>query len=501
MLKKSGLSFRIYLILTAIITLLSMFFIYHYAMKQRQLLIQEKQTHLLKIANVIEQQLDNYELAHDIEQARALPGGDAERQQFLNRVYQPVMERISLEYPNTGLGIYLREIGIVAITPNFDPDVLKKPFDPTYLTSYKTGRTEFLFSDSSVNWRGKAIIAVTYPLVYRGEMIGHTWANAKMEEVEAEIAGVIMKWVFFGFIFWLIAIMIVYVVFNRLQMALAKMAQQIKDHNDDATTFQSFPELLPVFETVIDLRNQLNSEYADKIRLQEEMAKFDRFQIVGELAAAVTHEIRNPMTTVQGYLQLIKKKYPETDRYLDVALEELHNANDIIEDFLSLARNRLTEQEECSLNELIDRLQPLLYADCVKSNLSLALDLEPSLPPLRLNVREIRQLILNIARNGIDAMTPGTGTLTIKTESREQNLVLSISDTGCGIPAEMMEKIFEPFHTTKTGGTGLGLFICLSIVEKHHGKITVHSTVGAGTTFVITFPCGQSRESEPGRPL
>ncbi len=495
MLKSSGLSFRIYLLITAIITLISIFFIYNYALKQRQLLIQEKQTHLLEIANVVEQQVDNYELYHDIEYAKSVPISNIERQQILNETYQPIAEKIATQYPNIGLGIYSRELGTLAMVPNFNSHLLTAGCNPLYLKSYETGKTEFLFSNASVNWQGKPILAVTYPLVFRGEIIGHTWANTKMEEVEAEIKGVIMTWVFYGFLFWLMAIMTVYVVFNKLQSALTTMAQQIKDHNDDLTTFQSFPELLPVFETVISLRDQLKTEYADKIRLQEEMAKFDRFQIVGELAAAVTHEIRNPMTTVQGYLQLIKKKFPETDRYLDVALEELHNANNIIEDFLSLARNRLIEQEECSLNELINRLQPLLYADCVKSNLSLALELDPALSSLYLNPREIRQLILNIARNGIDAMTPGGGILTIKTESQEGKIVLSISDTGCGIPSDMIDKIFEPFHTTKSGGTGLGLFISLNIVEKHHGKMDVQSTVGAGTTFVITFPHSQCREN------
>jgi signal transduction histidine kinase len=220
-----------------------------------------------------------------------------------------------------------------------------------------------------------------------------------------------------------------------------------------------------------------------------ELEKLDRLNLVGEMAASVAHEIRNPMTTVRGYLQFMSKKSGDKDRY-DILISELDRANSIIEDFLSLARSRTVNKELCSLNEIISSLQPLLYADAVKDGIVVELELEPELPNLQLHKKEIKQLVLNLYRNAAEAISSisANGRIIIRTTHINESICLEAEDNGCGIPEDSLKKVMEPFYTTKGNGTGLGLAICLSIAGQHNAALTIDSTVGAGTTVRVKFP-------------
>lgn len=222
--------------------------------------------------------------------------------------------------------------------------------------------------------------------------------------------------------------------------------------------------------------------------LRMELNHVERLSLVGQMAAGITHEIRNPMAVVRGFLQLMREKSPPTlDHYYRIVMEELDRANGIINDFLSLAQNRPVESEKCHLHDIIKELTPLLWADANLRGQTIEVKLDDSMPVLLLNAKEIKQLILNLSRNAMEAMTE-KGQLTIETRVTNQGGLLMVSDTGPGIPSGQREKLFEPFFTTKAKGTGLGLALCLSIVERHGGKITVDSTEGQGTTFTVLFP-------------
>lgn len=222
--------------------------------------------------------------------------------------------------------------------------------------------------------------------------------------------------------------------------------------------------------------------------LRMELNHVERLSLVGQMAAGITHEIRNPMAVVRGFLQLMREKSPPTlDHYYRIVMEELDRANGIINDFLSLAQNRPVESEKCHLHDIIKELTPLLWADANLRGQTIEVKLDDSMPELLLNAKEIKQLILNLSRNAMEAMTE-KGQLTIETRVTNQGGLLMVSDTGPGIPSGQREKLFEPFFTTKAKGTGLGLALCLSIVERHGGKITVDSTEGQGTTFTVLFP-------------
>ncbi|OME88693.1 MULTISPECIES: two-component system sensor histidine kinase NtrB [Paenibacillus] len=223
-------------------------------------------------------------------------------------------------------------------------------------------------------------------------------------------------------------------------------------------------------------------------RLRTEFMNVERLSLVGQMAASITHEIRNPMAVVRGFLQLMQEKSPDTlDHYYRIVMEELDRANGIISDFLSLAQNRVAEKEECHLHDIIHELNPLLWADANLRGQSIELKLGTEIPHLYLNTKEMKQLILNLCRNGMEAMDD-KGTLTIETRMEGDRAQLFVADTGIGISENELERLFEPFFTTKSKGTGLGLALCMSIVQRHHGTIDVKSKLGEGTVFIISFP-------------
>jgi PAS domain S-box-containing protein len=220
--------------------------------------------------------------------------------------------------------------------------------------------------------------------------------------------------------------------------------------------------------------------------LEQMTSLLDRMNMVGNMAATVAHEIRNPMTTVRGYLQVLgrkEKNQVDKDKF-ELMIEEIDRANTIIREYLSLSREKAAVFKTCSLNNIIETLFPLIQADASSSKVYVQLDLI-SIPELLLDENEIRQLLLNLVRNGIEAM-PGGGNLIIHTFSEGSNIILSISDQGSGIPSHVLDKLGTPFFTTKDTGTGLGLPLCYQIAQRHNAKITI-DTSKEGTTFFVRF--------------
>ncbi len=237
----------------------------------------------------------------------------------------------------------------------------------------------------------------------------------------------------------------------------------------------------------------ISHDITEVTRLKDEITRVERLSLVGQMAASITHEIRNPMAVIRGFIQLMRERSPgHQHEYYRIIMEELDRANSIINDFLSLAQNRIVEMEVRSLHDILNDLSPLLWADANMRGQSIEMDLCEEMPAFEMNEKEMKQLILNLARNGMEAMTD-KGLLAIRTRITADNRIeLLVADTGTGIPADKLSKLFEPFFTTKSRGTGLGLALCLSIVERHNGRIDVQSVEGSGTTFIVSFPLGQS---------
>jgi two-component system, sporulation sensor kinase E len=216
------------------------------------------------------------------------------------------------------------------------------------------------------------------------------------------------------------------------------------------------------------------------------------------LAAGVAHEIKNPLGSMGIHLQLIRRKIGAKDcvdavdiePHLGVMAEEVDRLNRIVVDFLFAVKPMDTRLEDADLNAVVRDLIAFVRPELDQAGVVVECELAEDVPVLKLDVRYVKQALLNLIKNGVAAMSGG-GRLSVETLRRDGEVQVRVSDTGTGIPAAIMDKIFEPYFTTKPFGTGLGLTIVFKIVKEHFGDIAVTSREGEGTTFTITLPVPQ----------
>jgi len=222
------------------------------------------------------------------------------------------------------------------------------------------------------------------------------------------------------------------------------------------------------------------------------LQQLEALAAIGEIAAGAIHEIRNPLTSISGFVQLLKTRAArEKDQtaihYCTLITEEINHIDNILADFLTLAKPQEMKFAKINLTQIIADVLKLLYGEAVLSQIAII----PKLPaePLWVqgNGEKIKEALINICRNAFQAMA-GAGTLTIAADADAARIRVTVADTGPGIAETVIGEIFAPFFTTKETGTGLGLAICQRIMREHNGEISVASQPGRGATFTLTFP-------------
>ncbi|PGL71055.1 PAS domain-containing sensor histidine kinase [Bacillus sp. AFS055030] len=228
------------------------------------------------------------------------------------------------------------------------------------------------------------------------------------------------------------------------------------------------------------------SNISERKLLEEEQKYYEKLKIIGEMAAGVAHEIRNPLTTVKGFLQLglQNKDFESYSPIFELMIDEINRVNSIITEFLDIAKKKPNKLEEHNLNQIINTLYPLLETRALKEDKLIIRELN-KIPNLIIDQNEIRQLLLNMVSNSLDAMDVGK-IVKIHTYSEDDKIVMSIIDEGTGIPPEIIERISTPFVTSKENGTGLGLAICYAIAKRNNATIDF-TTSSNGTVFNIKF--------------
>lgn len=235
------------------------------------------------------------------------------------------------------------------------------------------------------------------------------------------------------------------------------------------------------------------SDLTEKRKIQDELIQTEKLASLGRLSASIAHEIRNPLSAININLQFLVRKFQEGTqerKYLDLALEGVRRIEKIVEATLNFARPSKPNVKEENINDVINATLPLVEISTLKKKIEITTKLEPDLPKVKIDFKQIQQVILNILTNAVDAIND-VGQICIKSYLAEEGgtnyVVVSISDTGCGIPKDELTKIFEPFYTKKSDGTGLGLAISKQVMNQHDGKIEVESEVNRGTTFYLKF--------------
>jgi two-component system NtrC family sensor kinase len=226
--------------------------------------------------------------------------------------------------------------------------------------------------------------------------------------------------------------------------------------------------------------------------MRARLAETERLAAVGELVAGVAHEVNNPLSTISAFAQLLLRDgvlTSEQRESVEVIQSETVRASLVLRDLLTFARRSESEPRALQVNEVVERTLRLRSYEISSNGIASTTDLAPDLPSVSGDARQIQQVLLNLVTNAIQAMVPlGSGTLHIMTRAEGGRVILEVSDTGPGIPAEVRAHVFEPFFTTKRDGTGLGLSVSYGIVATHSGTITIARTSEQGTTFRVALP-------------
>jgi len=234
----------------------------------------------------------------------------------------------------------------------------------------------------------------------------------------------------------------------------------------------------------------------------EQLIRAERLASIGELAASVAHEIKNPLAGISGAVQVLADDFPAEDPRRDVADQILHQCNRMdktIRDLLNYAQPLHSEPSPVDVNEILERAAFMALPNPVRSGVRVCREFATGLPRAMADGKHLEQAFLNLVLNAVQAMPQG-GDLTLRTALREpatadadRLIEVEIQDTGGGIPAAIREKIFSPFYTTRTHGTGLGLSITRKIIEQSGGSVNFKSDPGRGTTFRVIIPVVESR--------
>lgn len=250
------------------------------------------------------------------------------------------------------------------------------------------------------------------------------------------------------------------------------------------------------------------SEISQTKRIQAEIIRMDRMASLGILSAGIAHEVRNPLAGIKAMAQSLEDEIPKDSsqmEYVQRILRQVNRLDDLLRAFFSYAKPQRPDPNTCSIQKIVHEVLPLVKNKSQERDIALVESYADDLSNIFVDANQIEQVMLNLFINAIDAM-PNGGKLTVSAVNSEQPqpvvdrrkripglfsnryIEIRISDTGSGIPLDIIDKVFNPFFTTKSNGTGLGLSIVYQIIKEHGGQIDVHSEVGKGTEFIIQLP-------------
>lgn len=243
--------------------------------------------------------------------------------------------------------------------------------------------------------------------------------------------------------------------------------------------------------TVLLLSIYIIESIAENVALRSQLIHSEKMEIVSELAASVAHEVRNPLTVVRGFVQLLFNDESFQNKssadYKKLVLSELDRAQGIITNYLDIAKQQLYEKEIFDLSSLIRETSSLMISYANYKSVTVEADAEPDLLVYG-DATKLKQAVINLMKNSIEAVPPGKGVIQVSAKRSGHMIVIKISDNGVGMTDHQMQKLGEPYYSLKTNGTGLGLTVTFSIIEHHHGTISFSSSFQRGTIVTIKLP-------------
>ncbi|MDF2684192.1 MAG: sensor histidine kinase [Brevibacillus sp.] len=231
----------------------------------------------------------------------------------------------------------------------------------------------------------------------------------------------------------------------------------------------------------------VSRDVSEIMETKELLRQSDKLSAIGQLAAGIAHEIRNPLTSLRGFVQLLQASMAD-QRYCEIMLSELDRINFIVTELLVLAKPQGMKFSEKNPGLIIQNVVSLLESQANMNNVIFHVNMDPQLPMISCDENQLKQVFINICKNAIEALPEGGEVFVEGKSMMDSRIQISIRDTGCGIEPSRMPRLGEPFYTTKENGTGLGLMVSYRILEDHGGSFSIESERDKGTTVHITLP-------------
>ena len=254
---------------------------------------------------------------------------------------------------------------------------------------------------------------------------------------------------------------------------------------------------LPVFNQDSNFMGRVLLMYdlSELKRLEKEIQRHDRLVALGKMAAGVAHEVRNPLSSIKGFATLLGSKFKDGSQEheaADLLVHEAERLNRSITELLNYARPTTLKKEQINLGDLVSSSLKLISSDAQALGVKTSLETDPDVPDITADRDRINQVLLNLYLNGLQAMEDSSREKELKVsvhfDDTEGRIRINVQDNGKGIPQESIDKVLDPYFTTKPEGTGLGLALAYKIIDEHDGTIRFKSTEGQGTTVIVTLP-------------
>ncbi len=370
-----------------------------------------------------------------------------------------------------------------------------------HIISFRKTSTEEvrIFEHENMHW----VLEVNEPLVFSGRNWGYTIIGFDAQPIRDEIENIFILLLIATIFVTSIVLIILFFSINHMTSSLEKLVVEFDKVDFISDVDISLPtktdEIGFLYHHFSLLLDRVEASKKQLENAQKQIYQAEKLASIGRLASGVAHQVNNPLNGIKSCLYAIQKNPNDAEKnklYLELINEGINNIETVVKKLLGFARQQSTSESLININESIQKVIQLFDFRLKEKRINVKLELSDEIGFVKIDYHLFQEVIMNLLLNSYDAIEKD-GTITITTLQEDESLIsLIISDSGIGISEHDIKKIFDPFFTTKEvgTGTGLGLSVCLGIIESHGGKIAVHSKEGKGTTFEITLPRATENE-------
>ena len=414
-------------------------------------------------------------------------------QQYFNTVAGPLVS----SSPGVRFGLYLPESrqiyvqGFLHQYRHLSPDEALER-ERRILTEADSGLVAVVASQRPLSKLTSSLRDETFeylsPVFIDSQLVAVAWADERLHPIFAQSRSFRTATRYIALLVLFFGASGALLVIHNLAGSVSRIKKGLKEMEQDLTML--LPEMSGEAGQMAQAINKMALSLAEKERLEYEMQRSERLASLGRLVTGVAHELRNPIGVVKAAVQVMESEYPEIpglNEFTTVIKEQVDRQNRVIQELLDFGRPSKQAVQPVSVNLLMEKVLTFTSPMVRQHKISLEVNFNPELPMAVIDPSRIKQVFVNLILNAIQA-TPEGGKLTISTYLQDGCICAEFRDTGEGIEAGELARIFDPFYTTKESGTGLGLSICHQIVKSHNGEINVSSAPEQGTVFQVRLP-------------